>query len=265
MKLFKTISVLFLLAALAFPCRGEYAPVREDVINLQKIAFQGKKPEEIARFLIRTALTVMETSDCSINQETLAVANTFWRGSSCDAAREAIPIVASHLLNKVNSGDSPIRKAAWFVVASHEIGLLEKYWDEEVENMPDVVPALCRAVVRLPYSEGINIRARLRERTKALLERCGTLSADKIRKWAEKESAWLDSVSDEDLRSVTTCLSNKRLSTDELRKKCRQSIDNLLALADTLKNRKNRPTGMNGTNQVNPKEIMDKNINFKKS
>lgn len=98
--------------------------------------------------------------------------------------------------------------------------------------MADVVPALCRSVVRLP--RGKTNSGDLHSRAKRLLERCGPSSATAIRECAREEAVWLTGVRDTDLLRILNGFSAERLAVDECRAACREAIRFLESLAGGL-------------------------------
>lgn len=201
-------------------------------INALKV-FEGRNHSE--KDLLWAGLLALERYDGSIHQEILSIMNAVECGMQQENGNTAIPAIASHLLNKVNGGHPAFRKKYWFQVVDQELNVLEKHWSWEVEKQKDVVPGLCRAVVRLPYNKGgRHVKYNLRERSKILLRRCSWTAAPVIRESAEKELEWLNSASDVDLKEIVTCLSTEAFNPEKARENCRDSIVFLKLVADKL-------------------------------
>jgi len=116
-----------------------------------------------------------------------------------DAALAAIPTVAQFMRNMANS--RPVRGMFSDSPQVISLEILDAVWSPDVQALPDVVPAVCRAYVRLPWSA---YPGWFKARTLAtgLLERLGPGAAPAIRATLAEEKAWLSSATDRQVRSV---------------------------------------------------------------
>ncbi len=140
-------------------------------------------------------------------------------------SRQAIPTVARFLRDTANT--LPVRGMFSDGPQKSALAVINAQWDADVQNMPEVVPAICRTYVRAPYSKYPGWVTN-REQVGELLLRLDRDAVTAIRATIAEEKQWLAEASGEGLAT------NYELKTDEARKRCEGFIAYLEYLADTL-------------------------------
>jgi hypothetical protein len=139
------------------------------------------------------------------------------------ASRRAIPAMAAYIRNKANT--RPYRGFFSDGAQYRAMEVMDAQWDAEVEAIPDVVPGLSRAYVRVPHHK-YKGWVRTRDYARKLLERCGTrASARAVRATVAEERKWLAGVDDAMLKVVT------ETKAEEARPNCRRFLSDLEAIA----------------------------------
>ena len=144
-------------------------------------------------------------------------------------SRPAIPIMARYIRNKANT--VPYRGFFSDGAQNRPLDVMLAHWDAEIEKLPDVVPAICRAYVRVPYKDYPGW-VKTRDFAKELLDKLTPVSAPAIRATVAEEKKWIAEVSDQMLTTVTEG------KPPEARVKVAEFIGHLEQLAEKLEKQK---------------------------
>jgi hypothetical protein len=142
--------------------------------------------------------------------------------------RPAIPIMAAYIRNTANT--VPIR--GFFSDSAQHVPLqvMKAQWDEEVQQMENVVPALCCGYVRTSTPSVKSYRGwhEMRLTAQELLEKLSPTAAPALRSAIAEQEKWLAEVDDPQL-----CLT-LQLGPEEARQTVRERINYLKGLTDKL-------------------------------
>lgn len=141
-----------------------------------------------------------------------------------DLARPAIPVIVRYLNDKAHT----VR--GFFTNGPYQRGLalIEHHFDDELEKTPGLVQAVCRSVVRIPYSNYAGWMD-ARRRAIAIIERFRPASAPAVRAAAAEEIKWLDSLTDDEIRAVAPAGKNQ-----DARQECLKRVKYLREMAAWL-------------------------------
>ncbi len=142
--------------------------------------------------------------------------------------RPAIPIMAAYIRNTANT--VPIR--GFFSDSAQHVPLqvMKAQWDDQVQQMDNVVPALCCGYVRTSTPSVKSYRGwhEMRLTAQELLEKLSPAAVPALRSAITKQEKWLAEVDDPQL-SLTL-----QLGPEEARQTVRERIDYLKGLAQKL-------------------------------
>lgn len=163
---------------------------------------RGRTAEAIRRWIkdpetrTRVGMEVLRRPD-DVSPHALALAAIYLYEDK-DNARFAIPVVVRYLNVKAHT----IR--GFFTNGPYQKGLnlIEYHFDEELEKSHGLVQAVCRSIVRIPYSTyGGWMDAR--KTAVRILERMSPAAAPAVRAAAAEERKWVDAGTDDEIKAVT--------------------------------------------------------------
>ncbi len=164
--------------------------VRHKAANMARLWLED--PETV----IRVGMLVSQASDGNTPRNWQFAHMAIARHKDNPLCRKAIPVMAAFIRNTANT--VPIR--GFFSDSAQHVPLqvMKAQWDDEVEGMPNVIPALCSAYVRTSTPPIKNYRGwhQLRETAKQLLERLSSKSAKRLQAAIEEQKQWLANVED---------------------------------------------------------------------
>ncbi len=143
-----------------------------------------------------------------------------------DKARFAIPVVVRYLNEKAHT----VR--GFFTNGPYQKGLklIEYHYDDELEKSHGLVQAVCRSVVRIPYSTyGGWMDAR--KTAVGIMEKMSPDAAPAVRAAAREEGKWLQASSDDTIQAIAPVEGSKGASP---RDSCMRRIYYLEEMADWL-------------------------------
>lgn len=145
---------------------------------------------------VRVGMEVLNRPD-DVKPHSLALAAIYlWQHK--ELSRHAIPVVVRFLDVKAHT----IR--GFFTNGPYQKGLalIDHHFDAKLERMPGLVGAVCRSVVRIPYSTyGGWMDAR--KTAVRILEKLSPASAPAVRAAADAEVQWLEASTDDEIKAVT--------------------------------------------------------------
>ena len=112
----------------------------------------------------------------------------------------AIARVVRHLNVKAHSIRGSLANGNW--VYQKWLKLIEDNFDDELEKAPGLVQAVCRSVIRIPYSTD-DKWTDARKMAIRIIESMSSGSAPGVRAAAAEEMKWLESSSDDEIKEVT--------------------------------------------------------------
>jgi HEAT repeat protein len=151
---------------------------------------------------IRVAMEVLSRPD-GVSPHSLSMSSGYLVENK-DLAKPAIPVIVRFLNDKAHTA------RGFFTNGPYQRGLalIEHHFDPKLEKTPGLVQAVCRSVVRIPWSNyGGWMDAR--KRAIAIIERFSPSSAGAVRAAAAEEIKWLKSLTDDEVRAITPADKNQ--------------------------------------------------------
>ncbi len=145
---------------------------------------------------IRVGMEVLRRPD-NVSPHALSLASIYLMQHK-EQSRQAIPVVVRYLNVKAHT----IR--GFFTNGPYQKGLklIDHHFDDELEKSPGLVQAVCRSVVRIPYSTyGGWMDARRTAVT--IMDRLSPASASAVRAAAAEELKWIKATPDAEISAVT--------------------------------------------------------------
>jgi hypothetical protein len=159
-----------------------------------------------------------------VNPHNLSLASSYVLEQK-EIAHDAIPVMTRYLNEKAHL------MRGFFTNGPYQKGLklIDHHYDPDLEQMPGVVKAVCRSIIRIPWSTyGGWMDAR--QVAVGIMEKMTPAAATAVRAAAAEEQQWLDAGTDDEIKAVTPV---ERVAGTP-REKATERVKYLLAMADWL-------------------------------
>ena len=172
---------------------------------------------------LRVGMAALNRPD-GINPHALSLASSYVLEQK-EIAHDALPVMVRYLNEKAHL------MRGFFTNGPYQRGLrlIDHYYDPDLEEMPGVVKAVCRSIIRIPWSTyGGWMDAR--KVAVGIMEKMTPAAAPPERAAPAHAQEWIDASTDDELRAVTPV---ERV-TGTPREKATERVKYLLAMADWL-------------------------------
>ena len=144
---------------------------------------------------VRVGMEILNRPD-EVSPHSLALASIYlWQHK--DESRKALPIVVRYLNVKAHT------LRGFFTNSPYQNGLklIEYHFDDKLEKSPGLVQAVCRSIIRIPFSTyGGWMDAR--KTGERIMNQLSPSSASAVKAAAAEEIKWLESCTDDEIKAV---------------------------------------------------------------